>query len=848
MGLKQDIVIVNQFTNQKHSGHGATPGLFLLKYINREQATESLVPNSQAQERLDQFVLRYMNRQSATEQAVKNFQPVGALADKLSQRNNLDGRAFGNLGVSYSTNELLGASQQIQDLWDQGHTVNKLVVSFRTDYLKEQGILPADFKLNQRGDFARHVDQLKLREALNNGMQQLTKTGKFTNPVWTGSVQVDTMQVHAHIVLADDCELLQSQRLITDGGVFAGEEKGKLSEPEKQSLRQYIHHDLVDLKELHSYHGQVDLDRKNVLVNLNELVSQQLTSNTKLQQIVASLPQDKQLWRYGSNNHLMQRPNQLMDNYLDNITMDQRQMLHYDDVLDSLQEYSRTKQETEKLPESSQMNFYQQGVSLLRERMGNQVYRSLAQQVQTDSLNVTSPYLQQQARDPVELRAEIKSAAQSHQSDPQLQLALFSYRLTGYQQRLVHHTTESERYNSTINSFDEQAKQGDVADDAYALRDHFLAERRYHMQATDKYRYFFRLQNNYTDQQLRPYQSQAHLLQSQRDDVVKLGYQVGAFDVDEFKDNQALQQNVTDFLHDESLEQVHELPGGYDENVRTHLQRWQQDSNYEIPDETVDVLNAVGSRIPAYQDLGTTLQNEVLVQQTVSEPEFEQAYRDYYQAVSDYSFDRFSAGMLRADQVIDPLPQNENLNVVLTGSTPEVPQVESQEKNLEPAYFDRVKGVDLHDLMYDLDPLSSRHVSHQAQHTYQESSASRDDAVSGAMDYLYETQQQNELLEQLALRIAQERQLALQVAETGELAFDDDLDLIDESSQRNLATIQPYMAEDLTRQQLREFEENNRQLSQQLLAEPEKELPELIEPEEVTEVEPKAEDEIREQP
>ena len=69
MGLKQDIVLVNEFTVKgKATGkgsRGSTPGDYVNRYMARKNATEDLTP-VRLQE-LDYYMVRYMARKDATD-------------------------------------------------------------------------------------------------------------------------------------------------------------------------------------------------------------------------------------------------------------------------------------------------------------------------------------------------------------------------------------------------------------------------------------------------------------------------------------------------------------------------------------------------------------------------------------------------------------------------------------------------------------------------------------------------------------------------------------------------------------------------------------------------------------
>ena len=193
MGLKQNIVIVNEFTRKLPTGggsRGGTPGEYVTRYMSRPHATETLAPATYYDG--DTFVMRYMARQSATEKAHDRSD----VKPNIRKADGQGGVAFGYGDVSLSHEKLQYASDDIQAQFDSGKTVMKTVLSFDTDYLKQHGILPSDFKVRNRGDLRGNVDQLKLRRAVMNGLRHM---GRYYDDLqYIGVIQVDTEHVHCH--------------------------------------------------------------------------------------------------------------------------------------------------------------------------------------------------------------------------------------------------------------------------------------------------------------------------------------------------------------------------------------------------------------------------------------------------------------------------------------------------------------------------------------------------------------------------------------------------------------------------------------------------------------------------
>ena len=172
MGLKQDIVIVNEFSVPSPSGkggsRGGTPGAYVTRYMARENAVEHLTPIRL--HRTDDFILRYMARESAVERAPSAYD--AKLAMRKAQGRG--GVAFGYGQVSLSHDQLVSASKDVQQLFEQGHTVLKTVLSFDEEYLRRHGLIPQDFRCERPGDYRGHLDQMKLRMAIMHGLDRMS--------------------------------------------------------------------------------------------------------------------------------------------------------------------------------------------------------------------------------------------------------------------------------------------------------------------------------------------------------------------------------------------------------------------------------------------------------------------------------------------------------------------------------------------------------------------------------------------------------------------------------------------------------------------------------------------------
>src|SRR5699024_12142672 len=111
MGLKQDVVVVNEYSVPLPGGKGSrggTPGNYVTRYMAREQAVESLAPIQRL--RTDDFILRYIARDSAVERAPT----ARAAKTEMRQAQGEGGLAFGYGSVSLSDEQLQAASKDLQ--------------------------------------------------------------------------------------------------------------------------------------------------------------------------------------------------------------------------------------------------------------------------------------------------------------------------------------------------------------------------------------------------------------------------------------------------------------------------------------------------------------------------------------------------------------------------------------------------------------------------------------------------------------------------------------------------------------------------------------------------------------
>ena len=457
MGLKQDIVVVNEYTikNGKGGSRGGTPGDYVLRYMGRDGATEIVTPVTYDNE---DYIMRYMARKDAVEQAGTEEEMRAHMREQK-----MGGVAFSGRALSLSHKDLIRSSKDIQKAFDKGKTVMKTVISFDEAYLRKNGILPEGFVHTGRGDFRGNIDQLKLRYAIQNGMEHLSKD--YDDLQYVGVIQVDTDHVHCHLAMCD----MGVGNLAADGT-----QVGKLSDKAKTKLRRGIDLALDEAKEVQYMASHVGVDKRNIQTNIKRYTYEQTLLYGAPQRIMSVLPDDERLWRASTNRKEMQKANKICRDYVEEILS--RPDSGIDATMTYIRDYAQTRQKREGLSHEQMEELVVRGRETLVEGCMNGIYTVLKQipkerrEVSTLFLDLTSsPYV-----------------SPSFQNDVQD----FVYKMSAYSSRLDKHRKEVDRYNGFIDDYEKSMQSGQVSDESAALWQFFLVEREYHIKTASKYSQF----------------------------------------------------------------------------------------------------------------------------------------------------------------------------------------------------------------------------------------------------------------------------------------------------------------------------------------------------------------------
>lgn len=479
MGLKQDIVVVNEFSVPLPGGKGSrggTPGDYVTRYMARDGATESLAPIQRL--RTDDFILRYMARESAVERAGASRSTAKR---EMKQAQGDGGVAFGYGSVSLSDEQLRAASKDIQGHFESGKTVLKTVLSFDEEYLRRHGIVDEDFHCEDRGDYRGHIDQMKLRMAIVHGLSRMSGgTSGFDDLRYVGVIQVDTEHVHCHLAMVD----AGPGHLARDGA-----QRGKLLDRHKSRLRRGVDAWLDEKQAVAHLSSAVGYERRNVTTFIKRWAHERICGESLPQFLLACLPADRALWRSGTNDMRMSKANRLVTELVAEQLA--RPGSPMSGAMEKITDYANQRREAEGLDTEGWQRLVVQGRQQIMERAINGVYQML-RALPEDELRVRTPMLEVMGMDYARM-AVLAADRQEEQGSAEDDLVSFGFRLRSYASRLKHHKERASEYRDLSRQW-ERAEKAEVAtEDSRPLYDFYRFEEDWHRRVMSKYQHFLPL-------------------------------------------------------------------------------------------------------------------------------------------------------------------------------------------------------------------------------------------------------------------------------------------------------------------------------------------------------------------
>lgn len=177
------------------------------------------------------FISGYVTRDAATDASVSWVPPT----DRPPVHG--DGVAFTLDATAISRDETLALADRAEELFQKGdRAIQQMVFSFSPEYLAESGIVPEGTDVLQKGAYRYQYDDVRLRHAIQAGVQAMCEHEKYCNPQMAAAIQSDTMHLHVHAVVWEDGMSYSRKRGREEKGVLKGSSLNKCSSQIKRSL------------------------------------------------------------------------------------------------------------------------------------------------------------------------------------------------------------------------------------------------------------------------------------------------------------------------------------------------------------------------------------------------------------------------------------------------------------------------------------------------------------------------------------------------------------------------------------------------------------------------------------
>lgn len=536
MSNKSDVIIKNKFGTNSASR-------YILRYTSRKDATESLDLNS--------YITKYTTRYSAVEQMKYDYASEEEILSKDMSLSRKDGVLFGNRGLSYTDEMLKEAALKTQKATNDGHVAILPILSFSHDYLKKHKIIPEDMEKptkNDAGIYKGQVDQLKLRQAVTDMMDGLHRDMGFSNPEWTGTIQLDTTNVHVHLTSVetgkpkakrikmvrekeikkepamkwhvddkttpyvetfDERGILQYER---DGKIIANQEltqkglpkyidrknvnpnskmipveKGVINEKTKDRMRFNLNRSLSKKRDIRPFVKSI-YDKRQLTKSMTQSHAfYNGVTAEKLQVLQASLPDNKRMWRADSYAKAMERPLEISNEIVDDIWTKNDNAVRLQDFDEAVIDYIDARQTDEGFEDNMRQELYENAYDRLRRETINGLFKSMKELDEKDK-RVEVPKYSIQATSTEALENEI---ADMHQREPKTfdKIVMLEYRSREYNDRFKNAYHNARYYQKEVNKYDDLQNKKLTTPESQVVRDYYMNEYKYNSKVSDKYAY-----------------------------------------------------------------------------------------------------------------------------------------------------------------------------------------------------------------------------------------------------------------------------------------------------------------------------------------------------------------------
>lgn len=481
MSLKDSIIVVNEFTNKnvKHivnnkvKTHGKSPGNYIMKYIARTGAIETVAP---VQYDTEDYIMRYMSRADAVDALLELPSNVpNDIKESFRNMQGAGGVAFGDGDFSLSHKRLKEISKDIQKQYDKGKTVMKTIITFRKNYLLEHGIIDEDLYPEYddvsmpEGAYRGNIDQLKLRLAIMSGIEKMSRN--YDDLQYVGTIQVDTNNVHCHLAMVDRGK----GSLASDGT-----QRGKLNMKTMNDLRRGIDIFLDQSKSVKKMFSDVSHDKRNTVCFIKKYTHKSMNDRGFSQFLLACLPEDRNLWRASTNRKEMKKANSIVREYVSRLL--ELPDSGYQKALEKVDIYAKARMKHEGLSGKEYRMLYNAGKNEIINASINSVYAILKQIPETE-LDMRTPMLDAMSLPYDEMVSEV------NESNPMVE---FGFKLRSYKTRLDHHKKEYHKYHDAVKDYEKLRDSGQANQASVALYEFLKIEEEYNEMLLSKYNHFLK--------------------------------------------------------------------------------------------------------------------------------------------------------------------------------------------------------------------------------------------------------------------------------------------------------------------------------------------------------------------
>lgn len=145
------------------------------------------------------FIADYVARGAATDPSLGYLPPTDRPVEEG------DGVAFTLNRTAISKQETLALADHVEELFQQGdRAIQQMVFSFDPQYLADQGLVPADLSVLEKGGYKYNYDDIRLRHCVQAGVSALLENEGYYDGEMVAAIQSDTYHLHVHAVVYED--------------------------------------------------------------------------------------------------------------------------------------------------------------------------------------------------------------------------------------------------------------------------------------------------------------------------------------------------------------------------------------------------------------------------------------------------------------------------------------------------------------------------------------------------------------------------------------------------------------------------------------------------------------------